>query len=126
MMLFHTFVYLAGPGGNVYYPGFKRNFWLEFSSPSPSKAFSPSPTPPAPPRPVFLHPGTNGSVQTVTLGRTTHIDCMVNNLMSHQVKTVENKICVFITQTAICISCYLTLNYIYDSYQGFLDPKAWV
>ena len=79
------YICFAGPGGNVYYSGFKRNFWLEFSCPSPRKAFSPSPTPPSPPRPVFLHPGTNGSVQTVTVGRTTHIDYMVNNLMEHQV-----------------------------------------
>jgi len=84
-------VFITGPGGNVYYPGFKRNFWLEFSSPSPSKAMTPPPTPPAPPRPVFLHPSTNGSVQTVTLGRTTHIDCMVNNLMSHQVSWIRRR-----------------------------------
>jgi len=90
-ILLLVMVFISGPGGNVYYPGFKRNFWLEFSSPSPSKAFSPSPTPPAPPRPVFLHPGTNGSVQTVTLGRTTHIDCMVNNLMSHQVSWIRRR-----------------------------------
>ena len=73
-------IFIAGQDGNIYYPGFKRNFWLEFSSPNPQSA-----TPPPPPRPVFLHPGTNGSVQTVTLGRTTKIDCVVSNLHGYQV-----------------------------------------
>lgn len=30
-------------------------------------------------------PGRNGSVQTVTLGRSTSIDCKVSNLQGHQV-----------------------------------------
>ena len=77
--------FIAGQDGNIYYPGFKRNFWLEFSSPNPQSATPPPATPPPPPRPVFLHPGTNGSVQTVTLGRTTKIDCVVSNLHGYQV-----------------------------------------
>ena len=47
----------SGPSCNVYYPGFKRNFWLEFSSPSPSSPAPPPPTHPPPPRPLFLSPG---------------------------------------------------------------------
>ena len=59
----------AGPRGNMYYPGFKRNFWLEYSSPPSTSMGTLAPTPPpAPPGPSFLHPGTNGSVQTVLLG----------------------------------------------------------
>ena len=41
---------------------------------------------PSPPRPQFLHPATNGSVQTVTLGRSTRIDCQVTNLNGYQVE----------------------------------------
>ena len=75
--------------GNVYYPGFKRNFWLEFSSPSPASERSPGPvsSSASPLRPLFLHPSTNGSVQTVTLGRSTRIDCMVTNLNGYQVES---------------------------------------
>jgi len=84
-------VLIHGPSCNVYYPGFKRNFWLEFSSPSPSSPAPPPPTHPPPPRPLFLSPGRNGSVQTVTLGRTTHIDCMVSNLHGHQVSWIRRR-----------------------------------
>ena len=73
--------------GNVYYPGFKRNFWLEFSTPTPGSGHLPPPTTPDTrvPRPQFLHPSTNGSIQTVTLGRSTKIDCVVTNLNGYQV-----------------------------------------
>ena len=72
--------------GNIYYPGYKRNFWLEFSSPSSMSEISvTAPTTPSVPRPQFLHPSTNGSIMTVTLGQTTKIDCMVINLQGYQV-----------------------------------------
>ncbi len=73
----------AGPRSNLFYPGYERNFWLEFSTPSSSSA---APSPRGPPRPTFLHPGTNGTVQTVTLGQTTHIDCQVAHLHDYQVR----------------------------------------
>ena len=38
-----------------------------------------------PPRPSFTNPGYNGTVQTVTMGQTTHIDCQLNNLQGFQV-----------------------------------------
>ena len=71
--------------GNVYYPGFKRNFWLEFSSARPETEAAPVSVSPATPRPRFLQPSTNGSIQTVTLGRSTRIDCAVTNLAGYQV-----------------------------------------
>ena len=82
---------LSLPQGNVYYPGFKRNFWLEFSSPTPESERAREGWPavsssPSPPRPQFLYPATNGSVQTVTLGRSTKIDCKVTNLNGYQVE----------------------------------------
>lgn len=79
--------------GNVYYPGFKRNFWLEFSSPSPASERSAGPvsSSASPLRPLFLHPSTNGSVQTVTLGRSTRIDCMVTNLNGYQVSWLRRR-----------------------------------
>ena len=54
---YQTKMKFKGPACNVYYPGFKRNFWLEFSSPSPSSPAPPPPTHPPPPRPLFLSPG---------------------------------------------------------------------
>ena len=46
---------------------------------------------PSPPRPQFLHPATNGSVQTVTLGRSTRIDCQVTNLNGYQVSWLRRR-----------------------------------
>jgi len=77
--------------GNIYYPGFKRNFWLEFSSPTPRQEMEAPPTTPSQPRPQFLHPSTNGSIQTVTLGQTTRIDCNVNNLNGYQVSWLRRR-----------------------------------
>ena len=75
--------------GNIYYPGFKRNFWLEFTSPRSEAAPSPAPAPaPVAPRPHFLHPSTNGSVMTVTLGQTTRVDCEVADLAGYQVVNI--------------------------------------
>ena len=79
--------------GNIYYPGFKRNFWLEFTSPRSEAAAAPSADSapaPAAPRPHFLHPSTNGSVMTVTLGQTTRVDCEVANLAGYQVVNMIN------------------------------------
>ena len=36
-------------------------------------------------RPRYVNPGYNGTVQTVTMGQSTHIDCQVADLLNHQV-----------------------------------------
>ena len=46
----------------------------------------------SPPRPRFVNPGTNGTVQTVTLGQTTHIDCQIQNLEGYQVYALSKVI----------------------------------
>ena len=54
-VLCHYVLYIVSTG-NVYYPGFKRNFWLEFSSAPPETEAAPVSVTPATPRPRFLHP----------------------------------------------------------------------
>ena len=34
---------------------------------------------------MFVNPGYNGTVQTVTMGQTSHIDCQVTDLRDYQV-----------------------------------------